>query len=132
MLTLPFAVIAVVSLPIAAFAVRSGAAEDRGMMPPSFVVDFTALLLLGGDAALVIAALGVVTRWAVKDHTRPLLRTLVNGLAVLSGTEAAWLAYRAAGGAAPPFTWPWEAVPIAAALAAYVLVKTVCANVLAP
>src|SRR6187431_2129566 len=56
-----------------AFAIRSASAEDRGVMPPSFVVDFGALLLCGGNAALFVAGVGIVTRWiADPSRARPL------------------------------------------------------------
>jgi hypothetical protein len=118
MLTLPFAGLIVASIAVSLLAARSTAAGDRGMMPPSFVVDFAALLLLGGNAALVVAAIGFATRWVAHDWGRPLRRMLLNAATILIATEAAWLAYAAAGGAAPPFTWPWQVVPVAAALAA--------------
>ena len=116
-----------------AFAMPRSTAGDRGMMMPSFVVDFTALLLLGGNAALFVAAAGIVARClAEPDAARPLRRLLVNAGSVVIAIEAASLAHVALGGVTGPFAWPWQAVPIAAALVSYVIVKSVAAEVIAP
>src|SRR4051794_11770697 len=57
---------------ISALARQSFAAEDRGMMPPSFFVDFSALCLLGGYGALFVAAAGMFSRWLLDGTwTRP-------------------------------------------------------------
>src|SRR6188474_2728095 len=76
-----------------ALAIRSTSAEDRGVMPASFVVDFGALLLCGGNAALVVAAAGITTRWIADPRARPLPRTLLNAATILIATEAAALTY---------------------------------------
>src|SRR5687767_5999672 len=52
----------------ATVAVRQGDADDRGLMPPSFVVDFAALLLLGPGAMMATAAVGWVMRWLAEPH----------------------------------------------------------------
>ena len=121
------------ALLVSAFAARPATAEDRGVMTPSFVVDFAALFLFGGNAALAVAALGIVTR-AVADPARliPLRRTVVNAAGVLIATEAAWLAYGALGSVVPATAWPWQGALIAAAVAAYALVKIVAAEVVSP
>jgi diguanylate cyclase (GGDEF)-like protein/PAS domain S-box-containing protein len=131
--TAEFAGLIVAAILTAGLAIRPAAAEDRGVMTPSFVVDFSALLLFGGAAALFVAAVGVVTR-CVADwgRARPLARQLVNAAGVLGGIEIAWLAYSAVGGAVPETAWPWHALPIAAAVVAYVIVKTIAADVIAP
>ena len=116
-----------------ALAIRPSSAEDRGVMPPSFVIDFGALLLCGGNAALFVAAVGITTRWiADSSRARPLPRTLLNAATILIATEAAALTYGALGAAPAPFTWPLQAAPIAAALISYCLVKGVSAEVIAP
>jgi diguanylate cyclase (GGDEF)-like protein/PAS domain S-box-containing protein len=116
-----------------AFAIPRSTAEDRGMMTPSFVVEFGALLLLGGNAALVVAAAGIIARClADPDGARPFRRLLVNAGSVLVAIEAASLTHVALGGVTGEFNWPWQAVPIAAALVSYCIVKSVAAEVIAP
>jgi diguanylate cyclase (GGDEF)-like protein/PAS domain S-box-containing protein len=118
---------------VAAFAKRLAAAEDRGAMTPSFVVDFGALLLLGGTAALVVATAGIAAHWfADAESRRPVRKALQHAGAALIATEAAWLAYSALGGATRQFEWPLQAVPIAAAVIAYCVVKSLSAEVVAP
>ena len=70
-----------------AVAVLPSTAEDRGMMPPSFVIDFCALLLFGGSAALFVAAAGITTRWlADSDRAHPLRSRLLNAAIVMTAT----------------------------------------------
>jgi len=118
---------------VVAFTKRSAAADDRGMMAPSFVVDFATLLLLGGNAALVVAAAGIVAHWLADPASlRPLRKALASAAVVLSATEAAWVAYSMLGGAPRRFDWPLHAVPIAAAVIAYCIVKSIAAEVILP
>jgi len=128
-----FSAVVLAAILISAYAIRPATAEDRGVMTPFFVADFSALLLFGGNAALVVAAIGIVTRaLAVPGRVVPLRRTVVNAAGVMIATEAAWLAYDALGGAAETFTWPLQGALIAAAVAAYAVVKIAAAEVIAP
>ena len=131
--TREFCAVILAAILTSAFAIPRSTAEDRGMMTPPFVVDFTALLLLGGNAALFVAAAGIMTRClADPDRARPLRRLLVNAGSVMIAIEAASLTVVALGGVAGHFTWPWQAVPIAAALVSYCFVKSISAEVIAP
>ena len=47
-------------------------------------------------------------------------------------TQAAGLAYQALGGRMGHFTWPWQGVPIAAALVGYCVVKSALADIIVP
>jgi diguanylate cyclase (GGDEF)-like protein/PAS domain S-box-containing protein len=108
-------------------------ADDRGMMPPSFVIDFSVLLLFGASAALFVAAAGITTRWlAGSDRAKPLRSRRLNAGVVMTATAAAALAYGALGGVPGHFTWPWQGAPIAAAVVAYCFVKSTSADVIAP
>jgi diguanylate cyclase (GGDEF)-like protein/PAS domain S-box-containing protein len=128
-----FSGVVLAAILISAYAIRPATAEDRGVMTPFFVADFSALLLFGGNAALVVAAIGIVTRaLAVPGRVVPLRRTVVNAAGVMIATEAAWLAYDALGGSTETFTWPLQGALIAAAVAAYAVVKTAAAEVIAP
>jgi diguanylate cyclase (GGDEF)-like protein/PAS domain S-box-containing protein len=128
-----FPALIVAAVLVAAFAQRSSAAEDRGLMPPSFVVDFSALLLLGGSPALSVAAAGFVVRQlAVPTPSRPLRKLILDAAAVLFATGAASLVYSALAGAPRHFSWPWQVVPIAAAVVAYCAAQTLTTQVIAP
>src|SRR4051794_28486476 len=128
-----FSALIAAAILISAFAKPSFTAEGRGMMPASFVVDFSALFFLGGPAALVTAAAGTTTRWLLDAaRARPRRAMLLNAATVMFATEAASLAYAAAGGAPAPFTWPGQAIPMAAATVAYCVVKSLSAEAIAP
>jgi diguanylate cyclase (GGDEF)-like protein/PAS domain S-box-containing protein len=106
---------------------------DWATIPPSFIVDFTSLLLLGPHATMLVATAGTVTQ-GLTDSQRlhPLRRMLLNAATVLAATQAAGLAHRALGGTMAHFTWPWQGVPIAAAVVAYCFVKSASAEVIVP
>src|SRR5215813_9003409 len=129
--TYDFASLLLAAMLTSAFAMRPSIAEDRGLMAPHFVVDFGALLLLGGNAALIVAATGIVTRWLVDPaRVRPIRRALVNAASVLAATETAWLLYDAVANVTGS-SWPAKAVPIAAAVIGYCVVKSLSADVIA-
>ena len=102
-------------------------------MLPSFVIDFTTLLLLGPPATMLVVTAGTMARGLTDpNHTRPVRRMLPNTAAVLTATLAAGLAHRALGGTTGHFTWPGQAVPIAAAVVAYRFVRSILADVIVP
>src|ERR1700681_1977398 len=51
-----------------ALAIRHSTAEDWATMPPSFVIDFTSLLLFGPNATMLVAAAGTVTQGLVDSR----------------------------------------------------------------
>ena len=108
-------------------------ATDWGTMPLSFVVDFTSLLLLGPNATLLVAAAGTGTR-GLSEAQRPqqYFRMLMTAAIVMASTQAAGFAHQALGGTMGHFSWPWQGVPIGAALVAYCLVKSALAEVVVP
>ena len=102
-------------------------------MAPHFVVDFAALLLLGGNSALIAAAAGIAMRWAADpERARSLRRFVLNAASVLMAISAAALAHAAIGDLIGEVTWPWQAAPTAAAVVGYCLVKTFVADLIAP
>jgi PAS domain S-box-containing protein len=118
---------------LASAAAGPSTAEDRAIMPPSFVIDFTALLLFGPSAAMMVAAAGAVTQaLADPQAEHPLRRLFSNAATVLFATQAAGFAHLALGGTIGQFAWPWQGVPIAGALAAYCVVKGASALLIAP
>ena len=58
--TLEFSGLILAAILTAALAMQQSTAKDWATMPPSFVIDFTALLLLGPHATMVVAAAGAV------------------------------------------------------------------------
>jgi diguanylate cyclase (GGDEF)-like protein/PAS domain S-box-containing protein len=57
---------------------------------------------------------------------------VVAAITVVAATQAAGLAHQALGGTLGHFEWPWQAVPIAAAVVAYCAVKSLAADVVIP
>jgi diguanylate cyclase (GGDEF)-like protein/PAS domain S-box-containing protein len=113
---------------------RQPAAEVQGTMPPSFVSDFTALLLFGPVPAMLIASAGTIAkgRLVESESVDPLPRTLLDAAIAMVAIQAAGFAHWVLGGATGHFVWPWQGVPIAAAVVAHVFVKGVSAQVIAP
>ncbi len=128
-----FAGLILAAILAAGFARHQASAQDRAAMPPSFVIDFTSLLLFGPAAALLVVIAGAVTQaLADSGRTPPDRRTALNVLTVALATVAAGVAHRALGGTASHFVWPAQGVPIAAAVVTYYFVKSAFAAVVAP
>jgi diguanylate cyclase (GGDEF)-like protein/PAS domain S-box-containing protein len=107
--------------------------KDWATMPPSFVIDFATLLMLGPYAAMVVATAGLVTRRLTDLQTpHQTRRMLVNAATVMAAIQAAGFAHQALGGTLGQFVWPEQAVPIAAAIIAYCLVKIASAEIVVP
>jgi diguanylate cyclase (GGDEF)-like protein/PAS domain S-box-containing protein len=108
-------------------------ATGWGTMPLSFVVEFTSLLRLGPNAALLVAAAGTGTR-GLSEAQRPqkYFRMLMAAAIVMASTQAAGFAHQVLGGTTGHFAWPWQGVPIGAAVVAYCLMKSALAEVMVP
>jgi diguanylate cyclase (GGDEF)-like protein/PAS domain S-box-containing protein len=117
---------------ISALAAQPSATEDRATMPPSFVIEFAALLIFGAHAALVVAIAGAIARGVAHQRAQQYRRTLMNVVTVSAATQAAGFAHHGLGGTLGHFEWPLQAIPIAAALVAYVFVKVLSAEVARP
>ena len=59
--TLEFSGLILAAILTSALAMQQSPTKDWATMPLSFVIDFTALLLLGPQAAMLVAAAGAVT-----------------------------------------------------------------------
>jgi diguanylate cyclase (GGDEF)-like protein/PAS domain S-box-containing protein len=129
-----FSGLIVAALLVSGLAMRQPTAERRGTMPPSFVIDFTSLLLFGPGAATLVAAAGTIMkgRLAGSERVEPVHRTVLEGLIVVVATQAAGFAHRMLGGTMGHFVWPMQGVPIAAAVVAYSVIKVVSAQVIGP
>ena len=106
--------------------------EERAIMQPSFVIALTALLLLGPPAALLVAGTGAVSRALAGNATGRSWRPVLNAATAMAAILAAGFAHAALGGTVRHFTWPWQVVPLAAAVLAYCCVTSATAAVFAP
>ena len=131
--TLEFSCLVAAAILTSVLAMQEPSAKDWATMPPSFVIDFTSLLLLGPSGTMLVALAGMVTkRLTDSERSHPLPRMLLNGAITMVAIQAAGLAYRTLGGTAGQFVWPWQGVPIAAAVVGYCLVKGASAEIILP
>src|SRR5579859_1091473 len=131
--TLEFSALILAAVLTSALATRESTTEDLATMPPSFVIDFASLLLIGPNATMLVAAAGTVTQGlAGSQRARAPRRMLVSAGTVVIATQAAGLAHRALGGTMGHFTWPWQGVPITAAVVVYCFAKSTSAEVIVP
>ena len=100
------------------------------IMPPAFVITFTVLMLFGPWMAMLAAAAAAVAPALLIGPVRrgPML---VDTVIVVTATWGAGLAYESAGGLSG-LRWPWQAVPIAAAVLVYHVVQGALASVVVP
>ncbi|HEX6464780.1 MAG TPA: diguanylate cyclase, partial [Vicinamibacterales bacterium] len=109
---------------------RAGA--DVAMMPPAFVVIFTALMLLGGPTATVFAAAAAVASRIAVQRLAP-HELAFDVLTAVAAVQAADQGHRLTGSVVPrAFVWPWTAIPITAAVIAYHLTQSAATRVVAP
>lgn len=132
-LSLAFLILIGAATLVAAFAAPPPSSRDWIAVPPSFVVEFCALLLVGAEAALLVVLAGVVTSWMTEttpSHTPPrhLLHAATRALALL----VAGMVHSLLGGTVGAFVWPWQAAPILGALVAYCLVTSAELDVVVP
>ena len=129
--TLEFCALILAAVLMSALSTQHSVAEDA-TISPSFVVDFTSLLLLGPHATTVVAVVGTMTRWVADSDRFPIGRMLSSAVTVMVATQVAGVTHQALGGTLGQFVWPWQGVPIAAAVLGYCLVKSVTAQVIVP
>lgn len=131
--TFEFSGLILAALLVSALAIQQSAAKDWATMPPSFVIDFTALLLLGPQATMVVASAGAVMQ-GLTDSPRPQWsrRMLVNVVTVVTAAGAAGMVHQALGGTLGYFVWPIQGMPIALAVLTYCLVKSASAEIIVP
>ena len=117
----------------AALAVRPAVASDWTLTPPFFVVVMTTVLLLGRDAALLVATGAVGMATLIDSQPSRRLWSIVEQTGrVLAATFAAGFAHLLLGGTLGGFVWPFQALPIAAAVVAYCMVACAIADVAVP
>jgi diguanylate cyclase (GGDEF)-like protein/PAS domain S-box-containing protein len=131
--TLEFSGLILAAILTSALAMPQSTTKDWATMPPSFVIDFTALLILGPNAGMLVAASGTITHSLTDSQRSGLLRRMfLNAATVMVATQAAGLVHRALGGTMGHFMWPGQGVPIAAAVVGYCFVKSASAEIIVP
>ena len=131
--TLEFAALIVAAALTAVLALQQSSAKDWATMPPSFIIDFTALMLLGPRAALLVATAGAVVQgFTDPQHTDRFRRALFNTATVMAATQAAGLIHQALGGTIGSFAWPAQGLTIALAVIGYCVVKSASAEIVVP
>ncbi len=131
--TLEFSGLLVSVVLIAAHSARQPQAAGRATMRPSFVITLTTLILLGTPAAMVMAAAGeLADGHAQAADSRRGLRILSSMAAALVAIQFAGAVHLILGGTIGHFVWPWQALPIAAAVIAYCVGHGTTANVVVP
>ena len=91
------------------------------VMQPSFVVELASLLLLGAGAATLLAVAALIMERLAKPHQSTTV-TLVRIAGAAVGLQAAGAVHLALHGTAGDFSWPAQALPIAAATLVYCFV----------
>ena len=96
--------------------------------PPLFVILFTTLVLYGPAAATLAAAAIALTHvsWAWGTGLQPAQmltkRAGISFAVTLASLQAAAVGHTALGGTIGVFAWPWDVLPLAAAVVAYCVV----------
>jgi diguanylate cyclase (GGDEF)-like protein/PAS domain S-box-containing protein len=112
---------------------RSSASEARATIAPSFVIEFMSLLLVGPHAAMLVATSGVVAQdLADGEGSRRLRQSILNAVTAMAAIAASGLVHRALGGTQGHFVWPWQGIPIVAAVVAYCVVKGISSEIVSP
>ena len=131
--TLEFCGLILAAMLTSALAMQHVSAKDWAMMPPSFLVDFTALLLLGPHAASLVATAGAGMQCLTDtQHPHRIRGAISNLFTVVAAVQLAGLLHTVLGGTAGTFTSPGQVVPIALAVVSYCLVKYAAAEIVSP
>ncbi len=110
--------------------VRLPLTRSASTMSVSYVVDFTALLLLGPEQTVFVAAASAITQSTLNVRKgNPFYRTLFNIAAIVLTINAAGAVFRLSGGGAGQLTWPHIATPLLAAATAYYLANTASVSI---
>jgi diguanylate cyclase (GGDEF)-like protein/PAS domain S-box-containing protein len=131
--TLEFSILIAAAIVTSALGMPRPTTKDWATMPPSFVIDFISLLLLGPHATMLVAAAGTITEGLTNPASALSIgRTLLNTAIVLAAIQAAGAAYGALAGAVSESGWPMQGLPIAAAVVAYCFIKSALAEIIVP
>jgi diguanylate cyclase (GGDEF)-like protein/PAS domain S-box-containing protein len=107
--------------------------DDWTTVRPAFVIDFAVLLLLGPRAGVIVSAAAAIVRVLREPAggTRP-MEALLSAAAPPLALGAAAFTHLLLGGTIGTFEWPWQGVPIAAAVCAYCLVLSAVSEIVVP
>src|SRR5258706_14795705 len=120
----------VMSCLASALKVRLPLTRSASTMSVSYVVDFTALLLLGPEQTVFVAAASAVAQSTLNVRKgNPFYRTLFNIAAIVLTIEFAGLVFGWSGGGAGHLGWPQIATPLLAAATAYYVANTTSVSV---
>jgi diguanylate cyclase (GGDEF)-like protein/putative nucleotidyltransferase with HDIG domain len=122
-----FAALLLLSSVASAFKVSLPLATSRSTMSVSYAVDFAALLLVGADATMLVAAVSAWSQCTFRMEARnPLYRTLFSMASLVVTVKAAGVVYLWLGGTPPgePFVLASVARPLVGAATTYFLCNT--------
>jgi diguanylate cyclase (GGDEF)-like protein/PAS domain S-box-containing protein len=110
--------------------VRLPLTRSASTMSVSYVVDFTALLLLGPEQTVFVAAASAVAQSTLNVRKgNPIYRTFFNIAAIVLTIEFAGLVFGWSGGNVGHLGWPAIATPLLAAASAYYLANTASVSI---
>jgi diguanylate cyclase (GGDEF)-like protein/PAS domain S-box-containing protein len=120
-----FGLLILASILSSTFKLRMPTTKDRSTMSVSFVIDFISLLLLGPHQTMLVAAVGAWCQSTLNVAYRNKgYRILFNVASLIVTVETAGELYCRIGGTVERLIWPWNAVPLTAAVIAHFLVNT--------
>ena len=112
--------LAAAMLVVSYFKLRLPLAYGNSTISMAFAVDFVALLTVGVDVAMIIAAAGVVVQCCTRVRRRQqLYRTAFSVATIVISVQAAGLMWTALGGSIMEFGFSTTIVPLAAMTLAY-------------
>ena len=107
-------------LVVSYFKLRLPLAHGNSTISMAFAVDFVALLTVGADVAMIIAAAGVLVQCLTRVRRRqPLYRTAFSVATIVISVQAAGLTWTALGGSITEFGFSTTIVPLTAMTLAY-------------
>jgi len=95
--------------------------STKVVMQPSFVIEFASLLLLGPNAATLLAIAGTVMQ-RLTNTSLSASSMLMRIAGATTALQGAGFVYRLLGGSTGQFAWPAQVLPIAAATLVYCVV----------
>jgi diguanylate cyclase (GGDEF)-like protein/PAS domain S-box-containing protein len=107
--------------------------KDRAIMPSSFVIVFSALLLVDRNAATLIAIVAALAP-SLTFRTRRLRwgPTLIETAISVGSTQVGGFAYQSIVGLVGGIVWPWHALSVAAAVVAYHVTQGALTEIVLP
>jgi signal transduction histidine kinase/CheY-like chemotaxis protein len=113
------------ALILSAFKLRLPLGRGNSTMSMAYAVDFVALVSVGPDLAMIIAAAGVVLQCTVRvRRSQPLYRAAFSVASVVIAVQVAGLAWQAFGGSTQAPSFSTLVVPLSAAATTYFAVNT--------